>query len=135
MRILVAWDNPAEVEVLKRALNSTNSHEVVITTTTEELLAHAREHACDVVLQSLTFPRTVEQGLAAFTCLKEVLPNVPLVLACRPAEMRLLSKFLNRGLEPISGAPTTVKPRLNGVRMVRREEQTLPSLSLALTGG
>ncbi len=98
MRILVGWDDPAEAELLKLYLNGTNDNEVVVTATAEEFLAQAGAHDWGAVLLSVTFPKTIDQGFAAFSGLQKALPGVPLVMACRPHEMISLPKFLNHGL-------------------------------------
>src|SRR5438105_2031690 len=98
MRILVAWDDPAESELLQLYLNGTSDNEVVLATTAEEFLAHAGAHEWSAVLMTMTFPKAIEQGFATFTQLQKILPGVPVVMGCRPNEMISLPKFLNKGL-------------------------------------
>src|SRR5579872_4705994 len=98
MRILVGWDDPAEAELLKLYLNGTNDNDVVVAADAAQFLKHAGAGEWNAVLLSLTFPKTIDEGFAAFTGLLRVLPDVPLVMGCRPTEMINLPKFLNHGL-------------------------------------
>jgi serine phosphatase RsbU (regulator of sigma subunit) len=100
MRILVAWDVPAEAELLSLYLAGGGENEVAVATTAEELLARAGAGGApyDVAFLALTFPQTLEQGFGLFTRLQQELPGVPLVGACRPGEMIALARFLIRGL-------------------------------------
>jgi serine phosphatase RsbU (regulator of sigma subunit) len=98
MRILVAWDTPSEAELLGLYLGG-DGNVVVLADSSATLLQRVREEVWDVVLMSLTYPETVEQGFALFTQLQPLLlGGTPLVIACRPAEMINLPRFLIRGL-------------------------------------
>lgn len=96
MKILVAWDDSKEAEVLGLYL-SAGENEATVTLSAAELLEHAGRGGWQVVLLALTFP-TWEEGFALFGQLREKLPQTPVVLACRPTEMFHLPGFLNRGL-------------------------------------
>ncbi len=98
MRILVAWDDPAEADLLNLYLSGGGDNEVVLAGTVEELAARAAEPNWDVVFLSLSYPQNIEQGFGQFTALQQALPGVPLVVACRPSEMINLPRFLVRGL-------------------------------------
>jgi serine phosphatase RsbU (regulator of sigma subunit) len=97
MRILVAWDSPSEAELLGLYLGG-GDNEVVMVDSGDALLERARAEIWDVVLMSLTYPQTVEQGFELFTRLGPLLMDTPLVVACRPSEMINLPRFLIRGL-------------------------------------
>src|SRR5262249_50949440 len=57
-----------------------------------------REQRWDGGLVCLRVAKGVEEGFAVFSGLKKALPDVPLVMACRPHEMINLPRFLNNGL-------------------------------------
>lgn len=97
MKILVAWDNAKEAELLALYL-SAGENESAVCHTAEEALAQARQQNWDAYLLSLTFPATAEDGFAVFQQLQDILPGVPAVLACRPTEMMELVRFLTHGL-------------------------------------
>jgi serine phosphatase RsbU (regulator of sigma subunit) len=97
LKTLIAWDDRNEADLLALYL-SAGSNEAVLALTAEDLLARAREGGGDVVLMSLTFPRTAEEGFALFQELQQLLGGVPLVVAFRQTEMLTLARFLVRGL-------------------------------------
>jgi phosphoserine phosphatase RsbU/P len=96
MKILVAWDDPCEAELLRAYLEA-GDHEPFVCHTSREV---QKETAAgwDAVLLSLTFPDSPDQGMALFEMLQHALPNVPVVLGCRTTEMLSLPRFLVRGL-------------------------------------
>jgi serine phosphatase RsbU (regulator of sigma subunit) len=97
MRILVAWDEPSEAELLSLFLAS-GDNEAIISFDEKEILNHVGQSSWDVLLLSLTFPKTPEEGFALFEKLQRDFPELPVVLACRQAEMLHLPRFLTRGL-------------------------------------
>jgi serine phosphatase RsbU (regulator of sigma subunit) len=97
MKILFAWDTPSEAELLSLYLTG-DANEVVQVGSAERLLEEARGSLPDVVLMSLAFPQTPEEGFALFTQLQGLLGGVPIVLGCRPTEMINLPRFLIHGL-------------------------------------
>lgn len=97
MRILVAWDDPGEAELLKLYLTN-EDNEAVLCETREEVLAQAGQGAWDCVLMTLTFPKTADESFVLFGKLQEDLSGVPIVAACRQAEMMTLPRFLRNGL-------------------------------------
>jgi phosphoserine phosphatase RsbU/P len=98
MRILAGWDDPVEAELLQLYLTGGNGNDVFLTSDEDILLKAAAEQSWDVVLHTLSFPSSVEQGMVVYTRLQELLPGVPIVLACRPSEIISLPRFLLRGL-------------------------------------
>lgn len=98
MKILVAWDNHSEAELLSLYLSGGGDHEIVLAASAEDLLAHARSATWDVALLALTYPSSADQGFALFTQLQALLVTTPVVVACRPTEMINLPRFLIQGL-------------------------------------
>ncbi|HLW68479.1 MAG TPA: hypothetical protein VKS79_24385, partial [Gemmataceae bacterium] len=96
MRTLVGWDSESEADLLQLYL-TIGGNEARTCTNANELLAVAAQDRWDIVLLSQTFP-TTEDSFAAFTQLTQLLPDVPVVLACRMSEMMALPKFLTHGL-------------------------------------
>jgi DNA-binding response OmpR family regulator len=97
MCILIAWDDPKEAEVLRLYL-SVGDNAVDVSQTVDGVLPWARQGPWDVMLLALTFPAGAGEAFPGFTRLRQKLPGVPVVLACRPAEMIHLPRFLNHGL-------------------------------------
>ncbi len=97
MRILAGWDDPAEAELLQLYLTGGGDNDVQMATAEAELLEAAGRQAWDVVMHPVNFP-TVDNAMAIYTRVQEVLPGVPIVIACRPAEIISLPRFLLRGL-------------------------------------
>jgi sigma-B regulation protein RsbU (phosphoserine phosphatase) len=97
VKILVAWDDPKESELLQLYL-ALGDNIVTVCSSREEVCAQAAEEAWDVVFMSETFPATVEEGFAAFLEVRQLLPDTPVVLGCRPDEMIGLPRFLKMGL-------------------------------------
>jgi serine phosphatase RsbU (regulator of sigma subunit) len=97
MRILVAWDDSGEGDLLQLYLGA-GENESLLVRTAAEVLAQVAEGGWDVVLQALTFPSNPDEGFALFDKLGQVAPDVPVVLGCRQTEMLNLPRFMNRGL-------------------------------------
>lgn len=98
MKILVGWDDPDEADLLSLYLSGGGDNEVTLAAGAEDLVARARDQVCDVVLLSLTYPTTVDEGYALYERLLPLLAGTPIVMACRPSEMINLPRFLIRGL-------------------------------------
>jgi CheY-like chemotaxis protein len=96
MRILIAWDNPDEAELLGLYLGA-GDNLVEIAHTRQEWYARLGQGPWDVALLAMTFPAAAD-GLSAFAMAQETLPGVPVVVACRETEMLHLARFLARGL-------------------------------------
>jgi sigma-B regulation protein RsbU (phosphoserine phosphatase) len=95
MKILLAWDDPSEADLLRLYLGAGDS-EVTVCLNHAEALGQAQHGLWDVVLLALTCGGG--DGLALFGQLTAALPGVPLVVACRTTEMLHLPRFLTRGL-------------------------------------
>ena len=89
-------DDPKEAELLHLYLTIGNN-EATICVNSSDLLSKAGEDRYDVILLSQTLP-TTDEGYAVFTQLQSLLPETPVVLACRLAEIIALPRFLTHGL-------------------------------------
>jgi serine phosphatase RsbU (regulator of sigma subunit) len=97
LKTLIAWDDPGEAELLSLYL-AAGDNEATLALSVEELQAAAAQGGWDVVLMSLTFPKTADEGYACFLRLLQLLPMVPVVVAFRQTEMFTLARFLSHGL-------------------------------------
>jgi phosphoserine phosphatase RsbU/P len=97
MRILVAWDNSDQADLMGLYLGA-EGNELKICLTDEEFTAEQVQGRWDVVLLAMTFPKTSEDGYKHFTKLLEALPGVGVVLGCRQNEMLNLPRFMTHGL-------------------------------------
>jgi serine phosphatase RsbU (regulator of sigma subunit) len=97
MRILVAWDDASQAELLNLYL-AAGENQVCVSLTFDDLLEQARRGDWDAILMALAFPTNANEGFALFQQLQEMLPGVPVVLACRTTEMLELPRFLTHGL-------------------------------------
>jgi phosphoserine phosphatase RsbU/P len=98
VRLLVAWDDPNEAELIHMYLSLGGENEVALCATRESLLRLADAEPWDVVFMAETFPGTSDDGFACFMDLRSVVPEVPVVLGARPTEMFGLPRFLKHGL-------------------------------------
>jgi serine phosphatase RsbU (regulator of sigma subunit) len=96
MRILVAWDEPGEADLLSLYL-ATGDNEAVVAASPADVLARLAEGGIDVVLLALTFPKA-DEAFALFGRIQEDYTGIPVVLGCRQAEMLGLPRFMMRGL-------------------------------------
>ena len=97
MKTLIVWDEEEQADLLGLYL-AAGDNEAAVGLTDESLQTLAGQGPWDVVLMSLTFPKTAAQGFAWFQRLQQLLPGVPVVLAFRQAEMFTLARFLAHGL-------------------------------------
>jgi sigma-B regulation protein RsbU (phosphoserine phosphatase) len=97
MRILVAWDDPTQFELLQLYLAIGGENEVEICGSRGELYSLAHQGRWDVALFTQTLP-TADECYTAFRAFREKLPGVPVVLATRAEEMVGLPRFLKAGL-------------------------------------
>lgn len=98
MKILVAWDDANEADLLALYLSGGGENEVVLATSADDLLHQARELVWDMVFFSLTYPHTIDQGFSLFSALQDSRLGITVVGACRPMEMINLPRFLIKGL-------------------------------------
>jgi serine phosphatase RsbU (regulator of sigma subunit) len=96
MNLLVAWDDPEELELLRLYL-SAPGNAVGGALTRDELQERLAHGPWEAVLLALTF-RTPAEGVAALEQVQQAVPGVPVVVACREEESRHLPRFLARGV-------------------------------------
>lgn len=97
MRTLVAWDDPAQAELLGLYLGG-EGNEAAICTTREEFAEQRDKGNWNVVFMSLTFPTNAEEGFKQYEEILETMPGIPVVLAARSSEMLNLPRFMTKGL-------------------------------------
>jgi sigma-B regulation protein RsbU (phosphoserine phosphatase) len=97
MRVLVAWDDSDQADLLSLYLGN-EANEIKICLTPEEFIAENKPSRWDVVLMALTFPKTSDDGFHHFQMQQEMMPGVPVVMACRQNEMLSLPRFMTKGL-------------------------------------
>ena len=96
MKILVAWDNPNEIELLQLYLSVGGENDVELCQQVD-LLTRTVRNGWDVALIAQTLP-TVDDGYAAFSALRRKYPELPVVLGTRAEEIISLPRFLKQGL-------------------------------------
>lgn len=97
MRILVAWDNSEQADLMGLYLGA-EGNEIKICLTAEEFSAENVQGRYDVVLLAMTFPKTPDDGYRLYMKMQETLPGMPVVLGCRQTEMLNLPRFMTHGL-------------------------------------
>lgn len=97
MKILVAWDDPAETELIQLYLSLGGENEVDVCEGRDALVGRAARNGYDVALLSQTLP-TPEEGFSAFLALRSKSPDLPIVLGSRAEEIIGLPKYLKQGL-------------------------------------
>lgn len=96
MRILAAWNDPSEAELLALYLGI-DENQFVVCYTQDEILEQIRKQEWDAVLLSLTFP-DVDAAYSLFTTIRKLQPICPIVAACFPPEVFHLARFMGNGL-------------------------------------
>lgn len=96
MHVLIGWDDEVEARRVARFLQSPENV-VRIAADTEDLPAVAGERGWNAILMSLSFP-TADEAYRVFLRLRELLPDCPVVAACRPDEIDALGRFISGGL-------------------------------------
>ena len=96
MRILAAWNNAAEAELLGLYLNL-EENEFVVTHDAAGCLEQINAKQWDAVLITLAFP-DIDSGYEVFTQIRKLQPACPIVAACFPQEVFHLARFMMNGL-------------------------------------
>lgn len=96
MRILAAWNDAAEAELLGLYLNL-NDNQFVVTRDAETFLKQLAAQDWDAVLLSLAFP-DLDAAYELFEQTRLLQPNCPIVGACFPQEVFQLARFMMNGL-------------------------------------
>ncbi len=97
MRVLVGWDDAAELELVVNFLEAAQ-WQVHVAECPEAMVAAYGQGGFDVVLFSITFPDT-ERSFAAFQQMLEMNARVPMLAAARPGEVYALSRFIRHGVQ------------------------------------
>lgn len=97
MRVLAAWDDPAEIELLQLYLSVGGENEVEICAGRGDVLDRAMRGDWDVLLLAQTLP-TIDDSFAIFGQVRLKVPDLPIVLGTRPDEIIALPRFLKLGL-------------------------------------
>ncbi|MEQ9409106.1 MAG: fused response regulator/phosphatase [Fuerstiella sp.] len=97
MRILVGWDDPAELELLHLYL-TVDDNAVVATTDPEKLMLLVdSKQTFDVILMAASLP-DYETGFTAFKEIVQRRPACPVVAGCAQSDVYRLAGFLTAGL-------------------------------------
>lgn len=97
MRVLVYWDDRDQAETISLFLN-VDQDEAVITTSPQDVLERAHlDHHFEAVLLAVGQP-DMDRSFEVFSALKRMLPDVPIVGACQPADVFRMAKFLIQGM-------------------------------------
>ncbi len=96
MRILAAWNDAAEAELLGLYLNL-DTNQFVVTYDEATCLKRLLEQEWDAVLLSLAFP-DIDSAYTLFDKIRELQPSYPIVGACFPHEVFQLARFMTNGL-------------------------------------
>jgi len=96
LRIVIGWDNPAEVETIELLLNVDENVANVVTESSHFEDAAARG-GWDVVVQALSFP-TREESLSIFKRVHSLNDDVPVIGVWHPDEIVDLARFISYGL-------------------------------------
>jgi len=96
VNILVAWDNPAEAELLQLYLAVDGENDVTVCTDRADLVGRAA-NPWDVAILAQTMP-SADDGFATFQAFRAAAPSVPVVLGTRTEELIGLPRFLKHGL-------------------------------------
>src|SRR5207245_1401447 len=97
VKILVAWDDPAETELIQLYLSLGGENDIDVCADRDGLVARASRNGFDVALISQTLP-TAEAAFNAFLALRTKAPDLPIVLGSRAEEIIGLPKYLKQGL-------------------------------------
>ncbi len=98
MRILVAWDDPEQADLMSLYLGA-EGNIIKACLTSEEFAAENVLGKWDVVLLAMTFPKTIDDGYQHFLRQQKLMPGIPVVMACRQGEMLNLPRFMTQGLK------------------------------------
>lgn len=96
MKILVAWDQPEELDLLQVYLGL-GDHEVVCVTAADEVLALTETQPWDIVLLPITLP-DVDRGFEVFGQIRRAQPDTPVVGVCEPQEVYRIVRFMTNGM-------------------------------------
>ena len=97
MRVLVGWDDLEQADTIALFLN-VDQDEAILTGSAAEMLQIAhRDDNFDAVLMAVGQP-DMDASFEVFRGLKKLMPDVPVVGACQPADVFRMAKFLSQGM-------------------------------------
>lgn len=97
MKLLVAWDDPQEADLIQMYLTA-SGNDVVLTSDVDNLLSHARGGAgWDALLMPASFPDW-DRGYDLFMQVRERLPDCPVIGACQSQDLFRIARFLMQGM-------------------------------------
>ncbi|MFG0332982.1 MAG: regulator, partial [Maioricimonas sp. JB049] len=97
MRILVAWDDPAQADLLKMYLG-VNGNEAEIVCDGNRFLQHlSRGDSWDAILLTTTSPST-DRAFEVFEAAQKMAPETPIIGACSETDVYRIARFLTGGL-------------------------------------
>lgn len=97
MRILVNWDDDAEIELLQMYLGL-GEHALVFSRTREQMLTLVNSRQTfDVIMISASHP-SYDEAFEIFETILEQRPNCPVVAACLQSDVYRIARFLSAGL-------------------------------------
>jgi phosphoserine phosphatase RsbU/P len=97
VKILVAWDDSAETDLIQLYLSLGGENDIEVCNDRDGLVARATRTHFDVALIAQTLP-DAEAGFNAFLSLRTKAPDLPIVLGSRAEEIIGLPKYLKQGL-------------------------------------
>jgi len=97
MRILVAWDDPAQADLLKMYLG-VNGNDAEIVCDGNRLLQHlSHGEPWDAILLTTTAP-SVDRAFEIFEAARKLAPETPIIGACPESDVYRIARFLTAGL-------------------------------------
>ena len=114
MRILAAWDNEAETELISLYLGVDGNDVTIITSPAEFRAAVESGPPADIALMTIDLPDP-ESGFKLFELLRERHPELPVVGACQPSDVFRVVRFMAHGMS----AYVTRDPACNYMFMLR----------------
>jgi phosphoserine phosphatase RsbU/P len=97
VKILVAWDDSNETELIQLYLSLGGENDVEVCDGAAGLTSKVVRNGWDVVLMAQTLP-TADDGFTAFRALRTAAHDLPVVLGTRAEEIIGLPRFLKQGL-------------------------------------
>lgn len=97
MRILAIWDDANQAELISLYLNADDNEGVVVATPAEFLQRAADGTPWDVLLLSIDCP-TFDDAFEVFMTVRCLLPDCPIVGACRSDEVYRVARFMTNGM-------------------------------------
>lgn len=97
MKILVAWDDANEVDLIQLYLSLGGENELGVCSGSADLLTRAIRGGWDVALVAQTLS-TIDEGYSTFLQVRAKAPELPVVLGARAEDIISLPRFLKSGL-------------------------------------